>query len=742
MIKYKKNIYLFLGLILLLVIWNQAFWKWKYNWNNIWFSVNSWTRYCPSWEELVDSWKNKRYWTSWTLKCMVMDKLGPTISVNWNSYTNWAWTNKDVKLDISVSDDKLWVKSVTYSINWENKIWSSSFSLSFSEEWTYNISITAEDNSVNESPDWASTSVWNKSNLIYVVKIDKSIPVLNTTPTEINSWWNNKPIINFNIKDTYKWKNIVIKSFSCSWKPSNSYWLSPVESSWALIWTCDADLKDCNIDSNFVPYPNHSTQWCNWQCMDWYTKWNDNQCHANIITENCWALPAWKYKYNTSNILAIESSITSAYWILPTWVANNWDFLAKYDFASWLYSPNVSQCSSECESWYHFDSYEWKCIADTALICCKQNYPLTTSADIAWSSLNGVDCNDPANATNVKCVYNSLCWWYVKDILKYWENSTWKYETEWVKNLWSDSEACWFVPIPNSDWTTCNPRYYLINRWTATQACDIVPVWQWSGQNNQKYNCTNKPNNSYYTSNWDNNNCDWSCNNNYNKNWSSCKAVEREVSCTSKPINTVWNNVDKITQEWDWTERFPSNISTYNTNWSYSECRFECKSWYLWDWDSCYKPACDSWEEYNEVSKKCEKSISYSCDYTASNIFSECKWYVTHNDWDKYYFMSSPNWYFIDTWMSIMEGAYSDDKCVFYPNLYSRNEYSAPTKIYPWSTADIWEDYTNNSIATTYSCPNWWTLSGTNCIKTCTDIIKTSPNCSNPVYSSEIWKCY
>ncbi len=705
MIKYKKNIYLFLFLLLLIISWNQVFWKWKYNGNNIGFSLNSWTNSCPTWEEIVDTEKNKKHWTAWSIKCMLMDKTAPVININWNSYISWQRTNKDVSLNINITDDKLWVKNVEYIINWEKKTWSISFSLSFTEEWTYNINVIAEDNSTNESPDWSSTTVWNKSNLLFVVKIDKSNPVLNLPPVVNSNWVNNKPIISFNIKDTYKWKNVIVKTFTCTWKPLNSTWIRPVEPSWSLVGTCDDDLKNCSIDANFIPYPNDLTQWCNWVCDDWYIKWLDNQCHKDIITENCWVLPAWKYKYNTSNILVQESIITSAYWILPTWVANNWDFLAKYDLASWLYSPGKNQCSSECESWYHFDSSELKCIADTSLICCGLIYPLTTSADIAWSSLNGVDCNNPINSTNVKCVYNTLCWWYVKDILKYWENSTWKYETEWVKNLLTEAEACWFQNIPNSDWKTCNSRFYLINWWTATQSCESVPIWEWSKQENDKHICTNKPKNSYYTSNWDNDNCDWACNNNYNKNWTSCKADDQEVSCTPKPINTNWNNVDKITQEWNWNSWTPTNISTYNINWSNNECRFDCKSWYLWDRVVCYKPACNSWETYNSNNKKCEKVISYSCNYTASeNTTIVPFWY-----WDCIFSSESwPTCWFCENWVS--------DR-----------------------TANAWEC---DSTSTSYSCPNWWTLSWTTCIKICSSTNQTSPNCTTPVYSDGIWKCY
>ena len=83
--------------------------------------------------------------------------------------------------------------------------------------------------------------------------------------------------------------------------------------------------------------------------------------------------------------------------------------------------------------------------------------------------------------------------------------------------------------------------------------------------------------------------CRYKCNTNYNWNSTNktCDAAKQTVNCTTKPANTVWNNVSTVTQTWTGSAWSPSNTSTYNTTASTSECRYKCATGYVWTGSVC-----------------------------------------------------------------------------------------------------------------------------------------------------------
>jgi len=628
--------------------------KWKDNWNRKSFSTysnTSVTTTCPTWEVLIDPQQNQSSMPrDGTLICIETDLYWPIITPIWsNWYINGKWTNKDVTLTVNIKDNpiitststkSLWIKKISYSINLDTTFtnvpitqvyWENNFTLTFKEEWHYTIKIIAEDNSTHSSLDASPSTSWNKTEVTYTVNIDKSGMTFLPNPDLNSNWRNVKPIITVGLYDNYAWKTILIKPFTCTWKPANSEWINPVSADWNVVWSCDpAITPDCTNDSNYNP--NMTS--CSWKCLDWYTKWIDNLCYKNSITLTCdnTTLPTWTYIYNLQNILTSETTNNQSYWTAPTWVSNDGSFLAKYVYASNAYTPNVSSCTYDCREWYHLDSN--KCVNDIAVLCCEKDYPLTQSKNV-WVN---VDCTLAENAANVACVPNPLCWWeYVKDVLKYWTGSEYDYESEWVTGVDTLAEACWLENIPNSDWQTCNPWYYLVWGWTASQVCTRVPLWEWSGQENIKKLCTNKPNKSYYiahtATSWWANDCPWDCENNYNKDWGTCKWATQVVSCTAKPANTSWNNTSSITQEWDWNSWEPSNVSTYNTSWSWTRCRYECNSWYWWDWDSCelrVNWSCWSadWDDFYNFpsSNLCDNWTAGNMSTSSSRYYWTCYW--------------------------------------------------------------------------------------------------------------------
>ena len=95
------------------------------------------------------------------------------------------------------------------------------------------------------------------------------------------------------------------------------------------------------------------------------------------------------------------------------------------------------------------------------------------------------------------------------------------------------------------------------------------------------------------------------CDSGYEWNGTSCVVMTREIDCTPKPENAVWNTVSRITQTYDsssssWT---PSTTSSYNETGSTSECRFKCASAeYTWNGITCASNGSSTLPECNASS--------------------------------------------------------------------------------------------------------------------------------------------
>lgn len=536
--------------------------------------------YCPSWQELTDNVKNRSGLPrDGTLVCMTKDYQSPSITVNMNGYLNDTWTNQDVvNVNVSAVDDILWLKKTWYIINGvkTDNAWAS-FSLSFSEEWVYNIIVWAEDNSTSIALDGNSSPVWNIGEFPYVVKIDRHSPIITSPGIPTNTWIKEKPITSLMVvKDNYKWENIELRAFDCP-KPINAIWVSPVSAEGKVNGSCTKTISnDCIPDSSFTPNASQ----CGWVCNNGYTKWPDNLCHINSTELSCDPnlLPKNSYNLDKTDVLVLESTGSVSYWTLPTGIWIDGKFTSNYNFGLNSYTPTVDQCAADCGWGYH--QQDVTCISNVKLRCCTQP-PL--SASVIGTR---VDCTLPENQTNVQCIISPLCGWE-KEVLWEWNKTTqeWDYTTtNDGTRAWEDWFAahCWQTFFSYSNWYTCNSRYYLISYDTGkAKSCEPVPIGEWSGQENGKHLCTNKPSKSTYTSNGSNNNCAYVCNANYSG--SNCTANTQSVNCSPKPGNSVWNNVSSITQTWNGSTWMPSNTSIYSTQGSNSECRFECAAHYTWN---------------------------------------------------------------------------------------------------------------------------------------------------------------
>lgn len=507
------------------------------------FSVNSWVTYCPNWYVLPYDQQYVWQWRNWTLECYPLDSTPPIISANW--YSENTWVNWNVKINVSISDN-VWVwevyaswvntNNLFYVVNWEIFYkTTTNFSIDLTEEWYYLIQIYAYDKA-GFSLSSKVSGLWNFSSKQIKVKIDKSEPVFESWTNSALNWINNKPTVKYKISDLYKWENIKIKDFTCPVLTSNATYKYPVVNN-VITGICNPNISwNCSIDSNYTPNLSN----CIWECNDWYIKvWSS--CVLKTIIQTCnnstVKLPQFLYNYDKTNTLVTEwTSSWKIYWTSPTWVSVDWFYTSNYNISTNQYDPSLNTCNYSCSDWYHKENS--KCVNDTSVTCCSKP-PLWYLAD-TWAQ---VDCTNTANQWTPQCQYNTLCWWYLKDVLWEWNYgvSKWTY-TDSTLNTYSNlSNACWYTNIPNSDWYTCNPKYYLIwSEATSTLKCENVPIWEWSWQENWKHACTNAPANWYYTSNWDNKNCLWDCNKWFEKNWSSCKSYDWYTSARWSCSASCW----------------------------------------------------------------------------------------------------------------------------------------------------------------------------------------------------------
>ncbi len=130
----------------------------------------------------------------------------------------------------------------------------------------------------------------------------------------------------------------------------------------------------------------------------------------------------------------------------------------------------------------------------------------------------------------------------------------------------------------------CDIDYY--SNWLTS--CARVGDWNYSLQDSiERKACTNKPDYSYYTSDWNwANNCSWSCNSWYHVSWSSCvQDASRHYEYVTDYIrhrnrDTWWYNI--FCQKALWSNRSLSGWRSWWQNlwWAGKD------NWYCWVFDS------------------------------------------------------------------------------------------------------------------------------------------------------------
>ena len=81
--------------------------------------------------------------------------------------------------------------------------------------------------------------------------------------------------------------------------------------------------------------------------------------------------------------------------------------------------------------------------------------------------------------------------------------------------------------------------------------------------------------------------CAFVCATNYSWDETKCVADTRTVECEGLPTGASWNTASSISQTWNGTEWIPSNMGSYSTTSSTTDCRYICTANYTWDGSNC-----------------------------------------------------------------------------------------------------------------------------------------------------------
>ena len=554
-------------------------WWYNLNWYTHWTTTKTY-RNCPSSAYLIlDQHRNRNTGRSvnawargWSQYCYLPDNTWPTIYTylyedKWSGWVrndainnNWSKA-KRVYLRVRSVDSQAWVWIVRINgINVSNgmsiydwvtvKYWSATdYYMIFEREWIYKMTFDAWDNARHTWNLWYYQNRFQRNRAAsktITIKIDRSAPIVQIDSAWVTLTDNGRLQVNYKVKDEYEGKQTMTRKFNCGTLPPNASRESNQvnDRDNTITWYCiPSNTRTCSADSQYSP--NKSLCW--FTCNNGYVKWNDNKCHIETITKTCDPniLPSNVYYYNSGdNLTKWWSADKYAVWSSPNTIdQSNGTFPSLYQKNTDDYYPDTNTCWFTCWNGYH---KEWtKCVNDTKMVCCTEPY-LSAS-----TSGTRVDCTLDINKNDPQCNLSSVCD-YAKELLGIWQydRDLWSYATTSKDKDWKTiidnqvyweswkAEICAYTYFDHSDGKVCDPYYYLLKVNNKPVLCDEVPEWYYSWASNSLFECTNKPDHSYYTSNSNSNNCNWECNTWYNKSWNSCIIQSSSSSSSSSSTST------------------------------------------------------------------------------------------------------------------------------------------------------------------------------------------------------------
>lgn len=314
----------------------------------------------------------------------------------------------------------------------------------------------------------------------------------------------------------------------------------PVNASWntvsTITQTWNGNEWTPSTEATFGTNPSNTK--CRFVCNQNY-EWNDSECVAGTRTANCDGLPN-NAVWNTA------SSITQ------TWDGDEW-------IPSSTGTYNTYSSQSECR------------------FKCAENYN--------WTGSQCAAAIQPANCTDLP---ENALWNTVSSITQTWNGTEWIPATNGTYNEATSYSECRFVCKTNYSWNgiLCAPDE------KDAVACTGKPtnsVWNSVSTITQTWNGTEwiPSTSAIFSETPSTTECRFKCADNFDWNGLQCAFGTRNMSCTGLPTNAQWNNASEITQTWDGNEWIPTNIGSFNTSASQSECYFKCNEHYTWNNTVC-----------------------------------------------------------------------------------------------------------------------------------------------------------
>ena len=332
----------------------------------------------------------------------------------------------------------------------------------------------------------------------------------------------------------------------------------------------------------------------------------DPLCWVDLYETSNWVCSAvWNGYYSASNTNTRSSCSTK---ITNSYYTSDWNW--------------TNSCTWSCNLNYTLTN--WVCEAD-GRSCTITNWTWTQVWNwSSWWTCTVTTCNtDYYNPGNNTC---SVVWiWYYSSSTSTSRTACTNHPDTASRDYTYDSDGNWTNSCQADYDQLCGVDLYE----TANGTCSAVGTGKYSpSSNNTIYSCSNKPSNSYYTSDGNgSNSCGWSCDNGYTKDWNRCNSAPTTPTITSPTdssnMASWWTTSitlsasatdaqnDSLTYTWSATNAtlstttWTSVVATLNYNWWPITITVVVSDWHListksvtYTWtDTSYTEEYEEWVE-------------------------------------------------------------------------------------------------------------------------------------------------
>ncbi len=290
-------------------------------------------------------------------------------------------------------------------------------------------------------------------------------------------------------------------------------------------------------------------------------------CTANGYDFTCGCKSGFNWNHancllDTTRYIACDGLPENAVWntvfgISQSYNGENW---YPSNVGTFNKIPSTTECRFVCATNYKWDADEEKCLPVSRMTQCSEKKPYSD-------------------------------WNVVSKISQTWDGEKWEPSSESEYNEEASEEECRFICKEHYNWDAennlCDPERQPAaciglpaNAHWWNESAAITQTWTnggWAPSATGSHSTDAEENKCYFT-----------CDTNYEWNDTSCVAKTQTASCVTTTDNSEWTGgYSSITQTWNGSEWFPSEVGTYNTDKNPAYCRFKCKENYNWNGANC-----------------------------------------------------------------------------------------------------------------------------------------------------------